>query len=84
MAWRCRRGLLELDVWLGGFLAAHRATLEPEALDAFERLLALPDMQIMDVLQSARQADDPALVALAGRIQNFRVKHDEQDRYPQL
>ncbi|MDP2254377.1 MAG: succinate dehydrogenase assembly factor 2, partial [Thiobacillus sp.] len=29
MAWRCRRGLLELDLWLGGFWAAHRATLQP-------------------------------------------------------
>jgi succinate dehydrogenase flavin-adding protein (antitoxin of CptAB toxin-antitoxin module) len=76
--------MLELDIWLGGFLAASRATLEPEALAAFERLLGLTDMQIMDVLQSRTQPGDPALMALAGRIQNYRVNQNEQDRYPQL
>ena len=76
--------MLELDIWLGGFLQAQRATLEPEALAAFERLLGLTDMQIMDVLQSARQADDPASHALVRRIQDYRVNQNEQDRYPQL
>ena len=77
MAWRCRRGLMELDIWLGGFLQSHRATLEPGELAAFERLLGLTDMQIMDFLQSVTQPDDPELMALVGRIKNFRVKHDE-------
>jgi succinate dehydrogenase flavin-adding protein (antitoxin of CptAB toxin-antitoxin module) len=53
-------------------------------LAAFERLLGLTDMQIMDVLQSRTQPGDPALMALAGRIQNYRVNQNEQDRYPQL
>lgn len=60
LAWRCRRGLLELDLWLGGFLRTHRATLTVRELAAFERLLQWPDMQILDCLQGRRPEERPS------------------------
>jgi antitoxin CptB len=72
MAWRCRRGLLELDLLLGGFWAAHRATLEACETDALARLLALPDMEIVDRLQGRSPAGDADLAALIQRLQHFR------------
>ena len=72
LAWRCRRGLLELDLWLGGFLAASRATLQSWELNTFEHLLSLSDMQIMDRLQGRAQAEDSATQALIERIQDYR------------
>jgi len=74
LAWRCRRGLLELDLWLGGFLAASRATLQPWELNTFERLLTLSDMQIMDSLQGRTQIEGTHMQALIERIQDYR--HD--------
>ena len=73
IAWRCRRGLLELDLWLGGFWGAHRATLPSEELDALERLLDLPDMDIMDRLQGRSPAESPGLEALVQRLQQYRA-----------
>lgn len=88
LAWRCRRGLLELDLWLGGFLVASRATLQPHEVAAFERLLALSDMHILDRLQGLLPADDAAMQALITRIQHFRAPNrdpgNEQNSHPQL
>jgi antitoxin CptB len=72
MAWRCRRGLLELDILLGGFWAAHRATLQPDETAALARLLALPDMEIVDRLLGRTPAGDADLAALIQRLQHFR------------
>jgi succinate dehydrogenase flavin-adding protein (antitoxin of CptAB toxin-antitoxin module) len=72
IAWRCRRGQLELDIVLGGFWAAHRATLQPDETAALERLLTLSDMEIADRLQGRTPAGDPDLAALVQRLRQFR------------
>ncbi len=72
IAWRCRRGLLELDIWLGGFWAAHRATLRANETAALERLLSLSDMEIVDRLQGRAPAGDSDLEALIQRLQIYR------------
>ncbi|MHB1092430.1 FAD assembly factor SdhE [Thiobacillus sp.] len=71
LAWRCRRGLLELDLWLGGFLEAHRATLQPCEKVALEQLLGLSDMEIVDRLQGRSPANDAAQKALVQRLRSF-------------
>ncbi|MDP3419650.1 MAG: succinate dehydrogenase assembly factor 2 [Thiobacillus sp.] len=73
MAWRCRRGLLELDLWLGGFLDARRATLQPGEVAALERLLCLSDMDLLDRLQGRTPAGDVGLAALIERLQEYRA-----------
>ncbi|MHB1085491.1 MAG: FAD assembly factor SdhE [Thiobacillus sp.] len=72
IGWRCRRGLLELDIWLGGFWAAHRATLHPNETAALERLLTLSDMEIVDRLQGRSPAGEPDLEALVQRLQHYQ------------
>ena len=72
MAWRCRRGMLELDMLLGGFWAAHRATLQSDETAALARLLSLTDMEIVDRLQGRLPAGDADLAALIQRLQHFR------------
>ena len=52
--WRCRRGLLELDIVLQRFMDQHYAQLNEEGLQQFERLLALPDNDLWDLI-TARQ-----------------------------
>jgi len=65
--------LLELDIWLGGFLQAHRATLQPCETAALERLLGLSDMEIIDRLQGRSPAGDAGLEALVQRLQHYRA-----------
>ena len=64
--------MLELDMLLGGFWAAHRATLEPDETAALARLLSLTDMEIVDRLQGRLPAGDADLAALIQRLQHFR------------
>lgn len=52
--WRCRRGLLELDIVLQRFMDRHYMQLDEQGLEQFERLLALPDNDLWDLI-TARQ-----------------------------
>ena len=47
--WRCRRGLLELDIVLGKFIE-HYANLETRQKVVFDSLLELPDTELWDMI----------------------------------
>ena len=49
MRWRCRRGLLELDIVLGRFIE-HYSGLDSKQQLIFESLLDLPDTQLWDMI----------------------------------
>ncbi len=51
LAWRCRRGLLELDIVLQRFIARHFYDLTAQELVAFDGLLAMPDNDFWHLLQ---------------------------------
>jgi antitoxin CptB len=59
--WRCRRGLLELDILLGRFMDEHYATLGANELRQFEMLLNLPDNDLWDMIMQKQQAKDQSL-----------------------
>ena len=50
LAWRCRRGLLELDIVLQRFVALEFTNLSSQELTALDVLLALPDNDFWDLL----------------------------------
>lgn len=50
LSWRCRRGLLELDIVLHHFSENHLAGLTKQELLAFDSLLDLPDNEFLDVV----------------------------------
>ena len=50
LAWRCRRGLLELDIVLQRFVALEFTNLSSQELTALDALLALPDNDFWDLL----------------------------------
>ena len=54
--WRCRRGLLELDIVLQRFMDRYYTQLDESGLEQFERLLALPDNDLWDLI-TARQVN---------------------------
>jgi antitoxin CptB len=48
LAWRAsRRGIKEMDLLVGGFAAAELARMDAAELEAFERLLDIPDQQLL-------------------------------------
>ncbi len=50
LSWRCRRGLLELDIVLQAFSENYLQHLTASELNAFDRLLDLPDNEFLDIL----------------------------------
>lgn len=51
LAWRCRRGMLELDIVLQRFVADYFYALTLDELYAFDTLLAMPDNDLWNTLQ---------------------------------
>ena len=51
LAWRCRRGMLELDIVLQRFIAQHFNQLSLLELQAFDEMLELPDNDLWTALQ---------------------------------
>ena len=65
--WRCRRGLLELDILLGRFVDAHYAKLSEAELQTFEVLLDMPDNPLWDLIsgkQDSTQIEQRALLEI--------------------
>lgn len=58
LRWRCRRGLLELDLWLRAFAEHRLHTLSADECIVLERLLHEPDLKLMDWLQSRSSVPD--------------------------
>jgi len=48
--WKCRRGLLELDLILSNFLKEKIHTLDNKCLSEFNNLLDYPDPQLLEIL----------------------------------
>jgi len=71
--WRCRRGLLELDLVLETFQHAHLENMSPVELAAFSRLLDSADNDLWDWVSGRGEPPDPSL---AGLVQSLRsVRH---------
>jgi len=65
LRWRCRRGKKELDVLLGRFLDQHLSGLGPAQRAALERLVALEDEDLLDlILSRSTTADDDTATLL--------------------
>lgn len=62
--WRCRRGLLELDLVLSKFLNTRYADLADSQKVVFKRLLDYPDNDLWDLVCRRRHAEDPDIRAL--------------------
>ena len=57
LSWRCRRGLLELDIVLQRFSERYLPTLSPEELNAFDLLLDYPDNIFLDVITQRKPVE---------------------------
>lgn len=72
LRWRSRRGLLENDLILSRFLDAHELTLTDEDVDAFTRLMELPDNDLMALLlgqnEPSEDLNQPHVHALLFRL----------------
>lgn len=56
--WRCRRGMLELDIVLQRFLEKHYVQLSESQCREFETLLSLPDHDLWAMMMAENDVPD--------------------------
>jgi antitoxin CptB len=68
LKWRTRRGLLELDLVFQRYWKANGGSMAEGEARALERLLALPDNDLLDLVMGRAQARDEASAALVDKL----------------
>jgi antitoxin CptB len=58
LKWRCRRGLLENDLFIERFFARHEATLTVAQAAALNELMDLADNDLLDLLLRRKEPVD--------------------------
>ena len=57
LKWRCRRGLLENDLFIERFFQRYEATLTARQADGLQALTDLADNDLLDLLLARREPD---------------------------
>lgn len=68
LRWQCRRGMLELDLFLQGFLDKAFNQLSLKQQQAFEQLLETPDQMLLDYLMGRVIPYDKEIADVAKQI----------------
>jgi succinate dehydrogenase flavin-adding protein (antitoxin of CptAB toxin-antitoxin module) len=70
LRWRSRRGLLELDIVLERFWKKCGDGMSETDAAALERLLLLPDNDLLDLVMGRAQAPDDALRDMVHKLRS--------------
>jgi len=68
LAWRCRRGMKELDLLLVRYLRHRYVAASGAEREAFEQFLELPDPDLVGYLMAGETPDDPRFAALCREL----------------
>jgi len=71
LKWRCRRGMLELDILLNSYLDKHYNTMSQQQGDIFSEVLDYPDQVLFDLLLGNMQSSDAGVNRLITEIQRI-------------
>ncbi len=68
LRWQCRRGMLELDLFLQSFMDKAYENLSPEQKQTFSVLLETPDQMLLDYLTGRVIPYDKDIADVAKKI----------------
>lgn len=71
LMWRSRRGMLELDLLLQGYIETHFDTLTPAQIAAFTQLLDTPDNVLLDFLLGRSQPADATMADTVNAVRGL-------------
>ena len=60
MEWRCRRGMLEMDLLFVDFVSRYLPRLNQVQIAALDKLLDLPDNELWNLVSGADNSNDEA------------------------
>lgn len=78
LAWRCRRGMLELDMVLQRFVLAQFNQLSLAEMQVFDEMLELPDNDFWALIQSTTQQENLHLQSVITQLKTVCV-HPTQE-----
>ena len=58
MEWRCRRGMLEMDLLFVDFVSRHLPSLSDAQITALDKLLDLPDNELWNLVSEGADVSD--------------------------
>lgn len=70
LRWKCRRGMLELDLLFRDFLDYGYAQLDAEAMQRFDALLDYPDAVLLEWLMGRIQPTDKDVAQIVEQIRS--------------
>ena len=70
LRWRCRRGMLELDLMLNGFVSSQFDDLTEHEKKVFDRLLDYPDQTMLELLMQQSCSSDKEISQLVQKIRH--------------
>jgi len=68
LRWRCRRGMLELDILLNDFLDKSYENLTVQRKNTFDQILDYPDQLLFDLFLGHMQSSDDSVSELVQTI----------------
>ena len=68
LRWRCRRGMLELDILLNGFIEKQYSQLGVEQKNILNQVLDYPDQLLYDLLLGHMESSDNSVSELITAI----------------
>ena len=75
LQWQCRRGMLELELFLQDFLTYDYDALSKEQKYQFEQLLTIIDPVLFDYLMGMQEANEPELRDI---VHTIRTAHQQR------
>lgn len=73
MLWRCRRGLLELDIVLQNFIHSRYETLDKQQLTVLEELLDYPDNDLWDLVTARTETTNASQHTMLTMLRNIQA-----------
>jgi len=73
LRWQCRRGMLELDLLLNGFLETQYSQLNVSQREDFIMLLSYPDQTLYELLMDKMVSSNPAIAEIVKSIRSSAV-----------
>jgi antitoxin CptB len=77
LAWRCRRGMLELDIILQQFVREQFVSLTLAEMQVFDDMLALPDNDFWEKIRDKTPVADANLQQVLIKLRAIRLPNSE-------
>ena len=71
--WQCRRGMRELDELLSGYIESSYQKISNEEKKAFNKLLELSDPELVKLLLTPYQSEDPQVNDMIKKIKKLKL-----------